>query len=155
HRTSSRLHRRVLLAIRAAAPVDLEDDARRERVHDRHTDAVQTARHLVAAAAELAARVQRGHHDLGRGLALVLRMLVDGDAAAVVGAAPPAVGEQRDVDTRARPGHRLVDRVVDALPYKVVEPARPGRADVHARPFADGIEALENLDVFGGVVAGR
>ena len=150
-----RLHRRVLLAVRLAVAVDLEHDARRQRVHDRHADAVQAARDLVAAAAELAARVQRGHHDLGRRLALVLRVLVDRDAAAVVGDAHAAVGQQRHVDARADAGHRLVDRVVDDLPDQVVQAGRAGRTDVHARPFAHRIEALEHLDVLGGVVAGR
>ena len=50
-------------------------------------------------------------------------------------------------------GHRLVDRVVDDLPDEVVQAARVGRADVHARPAADRLEALEDLDARGGVVA--
>ena len=104
------LLRRVLLAVGVAVAVDLEHEPRRQRVHDRHADTVQTARHLVAAVAELAARVQRGHHDLGRRPALVLRVLVDRDAAPVVGDAAPAVGEQGDVDPGRVAGHRLVDR---------------------------------------------
>jgi hypothetical protein len=44
-------------------------------------------------------------------------------------------------------GERLVDRVVDHLVHHVME-ARPvvGVADIHARPLAHGIEALEDLD---------
>lgn len=38
-----------------------------QRVHNRNAHAVQTARHLVAVAVELAARVQLGHDDLGGG----------------------------------------------------------------------------------------
>ncbi len=52
------------------------------------------------------------------------------------------------------PGHRLVDRVVDDFPDQVVQTGRAGRTDVHARPLAHGIEALEHLDVLGGIVAG-
>ena len=48
-------------------------------------------------------------------------------------------------------GHRLVDRVVDDLPDQVVQAARVGGADVHARPPADRLEALEDLDAFGRV----
>ena len=154
HRAPARLLGRVLLPVRATAAVDLEHDPRRQRVHHRHTHAVQSARHLVAAAAELAARVQRGHHDLRRRLALVLGVLVDGDPAAVVGDTDRAVGEQRDVDARARPRHRLVDRVVDDFPHEVVEAGRPGRTDVHARSFSHRVEALEHLNVLGGVVTG-
>ena len=46
---------------------------------------------------------------------------------------------------------RLVDGVVDDLVDEVVEPAGPGRPDVHARPLANRFEALENLDVISAV----
>ena len=51
-------------------------------------------------------------------------------------------------------GQRLVDRVVDDLVDEVVQPADAGRADVHAGPLADRLEALEDGDVLG-VVASR
>ena len=47
----------------------------------------------------------------------------------------------------AWPGHRLVDRVVDDFVDEVVEAARPGVADEHAGALADGLQALEDLDV--------
>ncbi len=152
--TPAGLHGRVLLSVGLATAVDFEQDVLRQRVHDRHADAVQPTRHLVAPAAELAARVQRGHDDLGRRLPFVLRVLVDRDTAAVVGDAHTAVGEQRHVDPGAHARHGLVDRVVDDLPHEVMEAGGAGRTDVHAGPFADRIEALENLDVLGRVVAG-
>ena len=125
HRAAARaLLDRVLLAVRVAVAVDLEHQARRQRVHDRHADAVQPARDLVAAPAELAARVQGGHHDLGRRASLVLRVLVDRDAAAVVGDAHPAVGRAASRRPGAVAGHRLVDRVVDDLPHEVVQTRR-------------------------------
>ena len=146
----------VVLAVVLAVAVDLDDEALGQRVDDRHTHAVEPAGDLVAVAAELAAGVQHGEHDLGRALALVLacRERVDRDAATVVVDLAAAVGEQRDADARAVAGHRLVDRVVDDLPDQVVQPREPGRADVHARPFADRIEALQDLDGVG-VVASR
>ena len=55
----------------------------------------------------------------------------------------------------AVPGQRLVDGVVDHLVHEVVQPPLTGRPDVHAGPFADGVESLENRDrtrVVGGVV---
>ena len=54
-----------------------------------------------------------------------------------------------DVVVAAREG--LVDRVVDDLVDEVMEAARARRADVHARPQPDGLEALQNGDVFCGV----
>jgi hypothetical protein len=150
---ASLLDGRVLLAPRLAVAFDFQHGARRQRVYNGHTDTVQTARHLVAAATELAARVQRGHHDLGRGLALVLRMLVNRNAAPIVGDATRAVGEERDFDARAVPGHRLVDRVVDDFPDQMVQTARTGGADVHTGTLAHRVETLEHLNVFGGIVA--
>ena len=84
--------------VAVAVAVDLDLDARGERVHDRDADAVEAAGDLVAAAAELAAGVQHGEHDLGRGQALHLRVgvLVGGDAAAVVDDLAATVGQQGD-----------------------------------------------------------
>ena len=121
HRAAARaLLDRVLLTIRVTVAVDLEDQSRRQRVDDRHTHTVEPTRDLVAAAAELPARVQGRHHDLGRGTALVLRMLVDRDTAPVIGDAHSSVGQQGDIHPGAVAGHGLVDRVVDDLPHEVV-----------------------------------
>ena len=140
----------VLLPL-AAVAVDLDVEAARQRVDHRRADAVQAAGDLVALAAELPARVQHGHDDLGRGLALVLGVVVDRHAASVVGHAAAAVGEQRDVDAGAVPGHRLVDGVVDDLVDQVVEAGRAGGSDVHPGPLPDRFETLENGDVLGGI----
>ena len=46
------------------------------------------------------------------------------------------------------PGKRFVDAVVDDLPNQVMQPGGAHAADVHAGPFANRLEALEDLDVF-------
>ena len=69
-------------------------------------------------------------------------MHVDRDAAAVVDDPDAAVGEQGDLDAVGVAGHRLVDGVVDDLLDQVVQAALAGRADVHAGPLADRLEAL-------------
>src|SRR5690606_37059915 len=134
---------RELLAPRVAVALDLGDDAGRERVDDGDADAVETAGDGVAAAAELAARVEDRHDDLDRRAALGG---VDGDrdAAPVVDDADAAVGEERHVDRVGVPGERLVHRVVHNLVHKVVEAALTRRADVHAGTLADRLEALED-----------
>jgi hypothetical protein len=81
-------------------------------------------------------------------------MLADRHAAAVVLDGDDAIGLDRDPDGLGLSGHRLVDRVVDDLPDQVMETARVGRADVHARALADSLEALEDLDAGGVVVRG-
>ena len=136
-------------------PIDLDHQTLGQRVDDADAHTVQTAGDLVALAAELAAGVEHGQHHLGRTLALVRagRIRVDGDAASTVFHPTATVGLEHDVDPIAVPRHRLVDGVVDHLPDEVVQPGQAGRTDVHAGPLADRVEALEDLDVLGAVVA--
>jgi hypothetical protein len=141
---------RVGLRVDSALTSHLDVEPGRERIDHRGADAVEAARHGVPAAAELAAGVQHGEHDLDRGAALGL-VDVDRDASTVVGDPDAAVGEDRDVDRVAVAGEGLVDRVVDDLVDEVVEASGPGRADVHAGPLANRFEALEYLDLISAV----
>jgi len=122
-------------------------------VYHGNAHAVQAARHLVAVLVELAAGVQAAEHQLDRGLALFL-VHVDRDAAAVVGDADDVTLADRHLDGRAVAGHRLVDRVVDDLVDEVVQALGARVADVHRRPLAHGLEALEDLDAVGVVLLG-
>ncbi len=145
-----------LAALEALVPVvavhvDVQLKPLAERVDHRHTDAVQTAGHLVAGAAELAAGVQHREDDGGGGLVVLLHD-PDGDAAAVVGNGDGVVGIDGDRDGAAVAGKRLVDGVVDHLVDEVMEASRPRGADVHAGPLADRLEALKDLDISGVVV---
>ena len=115
----------VFLAV--AADPDLE--VLRQRVDDGHSDAVQAARELVVLVRELTAGVQPREDQLDAG-ELLLRMDVDGHAAAVVGDFERAVGVEHDVDLLRMPSDSLVDAVVDDLVREVV---RPRRIRVHAR----------------------
>ena len=125
---------------------------RGQRVDDAGAHAVQAARRLVVAVLELAAGVEHREDHLERAL-LRLRVLVDRNAAAVVADRDrAAVGVQRHRDVRGMAVHRLVHRVVDDFPDEVVQPGAADAADVHAGALADGLEPLENGDVFGCVV---
>ncbi len=134
-----------------ALDIDVELEPFGEGVDDGDADAVQTAGDLVAGAAELAAGVQHGEHDLGGGL-VVLVHDPDGDAAAVVGDRHGVVGVDGDDEAVAVAGERLVDGVVDHLVHEMVKAAGAGGADVHAGAFADRLEAFEDLDILGVVV---
>ena len=114
-------------------------------------DAVQARRDLVAAAAELAAACSMVMTTSSADF-LQLRLHVDRDAAAVVDDGDRAVGVDGDLDAVAVAGQRLVDGVVDDLVDQVVQAVDVGVADVHARPLADRLQALEDLDVGAGVV---
>ena len=146
----------VDLLVALAVAIDLDQQLGRQRVDDGHADTVQTARHLVPVATELAAGVQHGQHDLGSRLALVLAALerIDRDAATVVGHAAATVGAERDRDAIAVSGHRLVDGVVDDFPDQVMQSGETGRADVHAGTLAHRVEAFEHGDRGGVVVRG-
>src|SRR4029078_7395389 len=74
----------VALAPDVAVAADLDLQRLRERVHDRDADAVQTTRHLVTPAPELAAGVELREDDLDGRQADALHHR-HGDAAAVVG----------------------------------------------------------------------
>ena len=136
-----------------AVAADLHVELLRQRVDHRDADAVQAAGDRVAAPAELAAGVQDGQDHLERRAAILgPGDGLDRDAAAVVVHARGTVGVQGDDDAIAIPRHRLVDRVVDDLVDEVMQAADAGGADVHAGPFADRLESLEDLDVLGVVV---
>src|SRR3546814_8704505 len=61
---------------------------------------------------------------------------------------------QCDEHEVAMPGQRLVDRIVADFEHHVMQ-ARPvvGVADIHARPLAHRVQALENLDRIGAIGA--
>ena len=115
---------------------------------------MQAAGHLVAAVAELAAGVQHGQGQ-GDGRDLLLRVLLDRDAAAVVDDLDAALGQDPDEDGVAVAGQRLVDGVVHHLVDQVVQAALTGGADVHAGALADRLQPLEHGDRLGVVAARR
>ena len=134
-----------------AVAVDFDLDPCGQRIHDRNADAVQAARHLVTAVAELSAGMKNGENDLGRGQILVLRVDSDRNTTAVVDHFDPAVGPDLDIDAVAMPSHRLIHSVVHNLPHEVVEAGGTCGPDVHPRTFANRFQAFENLDVCGAV----
>ena len=144
----------VVLAKDETVATDFDVQLLGQRVDDGNADAMETAGDLVAAAAELAAGMELGEHNLDGRHALVGHHR-DGDAAAVVGAGHRPVGVQGDRDLGAVPGERLVDGVVEHLPDEVVEATRARRSDVHAWTPSNRFETLENGDVVGAVGLGQ
>ena len=137
----------------AVAP-DRELEPARQRVDDGDADAVQAAGHLVGVLVEFSAGMQLRHDDFGGRHAFAL-VHVGRNAAAVVAHGAGAVGIERDDDLLGVAGQRLVDGVVDDLIDHVMQAgAVVGVADIHARPLAHGIEALEHLDRFGAIIGG-
>ena len=156
-RRAQLLHRRhelalaVLLLPEFAVALDRDRQFLRQRADHAGADAVEAAGRLVVLAFELAAGVQRREHHFECAL-LGLRVFVDRNAAAVVDHRDRrAVFVERQRDARGVAVHRLVDRVVEDLPDQVVQAGRPDAADIHTGTFPDGLEPLQNGNVFRGV----
>ena len=126
----------------------LGDQLLRQRVDDARADAVETAGGPVVLVLELPAGVQGGEDHL-KGALAAARVLIDRDAAAVVGHRDRrAVRMQRQPDLGGEAVHRLVDGVVEEFPGQVVQTGGSDAADVHAGTLADRCKAFENGDVF-------
>ena len=140
----------IALEVDVLAVANLDLQPLGQRVDDRRAHAVQTAGNLVAAAAELAAGVQDGKDDRDRrqtGLAVD----ADRDASAVVGHANDVALFYHNVNFGAVACQRLVDGVIDDLIHQMVQTARSGRTDVHARALAHRFESFEHLYLVGAV----
>jgi hypothetical protein len=99
--------------------------------------------------------MELGQDHLERRLARIFGMLVDRDAAAVVGDGEAVAGLEHTSIRVAMAGHRLVHRIVEHLGGEVVERPLVGAADIHARPPADRLQPLEDLDRGGVIFGGR
>ncbi len=125
-------------------------------VHHRRPDPMQATRGLVRLAAELSPRVQRGEDHLQSAELLELGVRIDRDATAVIPHRQPVVLLQCDLDEAGMAGHRLVHGVVEGLGRQVVQGGFVGAANIHAGAAAHRLQALQDLDILGGVIsAGR
>ena len=115
---------------------------------------MQPAGYLVAAAAELAAGVQHRQAHLHGGAAH-LGVNAHGEAAAVVPDGDAAILVQRHVDALAEARQRLVHGVVHNLIDQVMQAPHVRGADIHARALADGLQALQHLNLLLAVVMGH
>ena len=97
----------VPLLVHLPVPPDLEFEPFGQRVDDRDTDAVESARDLVRRVLEFAAGVEDGQHDFGSRLAAFVQ--VHGNAAAIVHDRERTVDVNRHLDVPAVPGERFVD----------------------------------------------
>ena len=123
----------------------------RKRVDHRGPDAVQAATGLIGLAVEFAAGMQRGHDHFQRRLVLEFRMRVHRNAAAIVANRQHIVRSEFHLDAAGMTGNRFVHGIVQNLGGKVMQRADVGTADIHAGAAAHGFQALENLDVLGGI----
>ena len=119
----------------------------RQRVDDRHADAVQAAGDFVGLVVEFSARVQAREDQLDA-RHLLFRMDVDRHASTVVRHGHGIVLVQRDIDFLGMTRKRFIDRVVDDFVRKMI---RPGGVGIHARAATHGLETGQNFDIGCGV----
>ena len=135
----------------AAAALDLDFEADRQRIGHRDADAVQAAREAVGVAGfllvELAAGVQLAEDQFDRRPAF-FRVDFDRDAAAVVADFDDAIGADSHRNFLGVAGQRLVGGVVDDFLNDVGRTGRPG---VHPGTFLDGFKVFQDTDGGGGV----
>ena len=102
---------------------------------------MQTAGNLIASAAEFAAGVQNGEHNLHGGNSH-LRLNANRNAASIVHNGDGVVAVNVNINIFTVSGQSLVDTVVHNLIHKMVEPPFRSRTYVHTRPFANGFKAF-------------
>ena len=97
----------------------------------------------IGSAAELAAGMELGEHDLDPGQAR-LRLDIHRNPAGAVAHFDTVIGVQHHGDLIAMSTECLVDRVVDDLPQAVHQAARICGSDVHAWTLTYRLEPLEH-----------
>src|SRR5690606_25700703 len=116
-----------------------------------HAYTMQTTRHLVGVLVELSACMKLRHDDFGSRDAFP-RMNRYGNTATIIHDGAGTIRVQTNIHCVAMAGQRLVDGVVHHLIDHVMKTGAVIRvADIHARPLAHGIKALQNLDGIGAI----
>ncbi len=134
----------TLEMIMLSVAIDVRLEPLAQGVDHADADPVQPAGHFIAVLVELATRVQRTEHDL-EGAFLRLLVLLDGYSTPVILDHTASVGVNLNRHLVAVAGHRLINRVIQDLVNKMVQPAYAAVADVHIRPFANGLEPTQYL----------
>ena len=81
-------------------------------------------------------------------------MRVDRNAPAVVADRHVIVGAELEFHPRGMVGDNLVHRVVDNLGGQMVQGAFVRATDIHAGPFPDGLQPLQNFNILSGIILG-
>ncbi len=122
-------------------------DARpfRKRIHNRHTDTMETAGNLVSAAAKLSSRVEYRENRLERRL-FGLRMSIDRYAATFIRNLNHFTRKKPDPDMRTEARHRLIDRVVDHFPYEMMQSLDRSTANIHTGALPHRVKSFQHLN---------
>ena len=112
---------------------------------------MQAARGFIRLVREFTARVECRHDHFQRGLFREFRVWIHRNAPPIVRDGDEAFGVELDLDPAGMAGDGLVHGIVQHFGEQMVIGALIRAADIHARTFADRFEALEDLDILGGI----
>ena len=79
-------------------------------------------------------------------------MHIHWNTAAIIDDRDAVIRMDRDIHLIAVASQRLIDRVIDDLIDQMMQTALRRTADIHTRTLADGLEALQNLDLSGTII---
>ena len=146
---------RKLLRVKLLVARHFDPGVNRQRIDHAYADPVQAPAGGIGLARKLAARVQRCKDHFERRLARELGMLLDRDAAAVVGNRQAVAFVQTHLDARRMACDRLVHRIVEHFGGEMVEGAVIRPADIHPWAAAHRLQTFKHLDCGGVVIAAR
>ena len=106
-----------------------------ERVHNRRTDTMETARDFVCIMIKFTSCMECRHDGLKRRY-FCLRVYTDWNAVAVVGDTHVIVRQKRHLYFIASRSHRFVASIVKNFPNEVMEAVGTGCSDIHSRSLA-------------------
>lgn len=119
-------------------------------IYNRRTNAVQTARNLISAAAEFTACVQYRIYDCS-GTYLLLGVNTRRNTTSVIRNLYNVTGEYLYVNFCTIACECLVNSIIDYLVYKVVQTALTSRTDIHTGSFSYCLKTLKYLDIICSV----
>ena len=116
-----------------------------------NTHAVQTSRYLIGVFIKLAPCVQHRHDHL-QGRLIQLFVHTRGNTAPIVSDRDRIIRMDHKIYVCTITRQVLIDRVIDDLPYQMVESLGICTSNIHARPLAHGFEPFECRNITGIVV---
>ena len=140
-----------------AIAVNLHLAPLREKIHNRHTDAVQSTRSLISLLIELATELENRHHTL-QGADIASHFLgkvcvaFDRDTPTVVLDRHRTIGIDENGNHLRELRHRFIDGVVHNFIHQVVQSLERGVPDVHPRPGTDVLQIVEELQILRVVI---
>ena len=134
-----------LNAINLAVFFDLDFHASAQSVDTGNTNSMKTAGDLITAIAKFTASVQDGHNNFNGRFADLMHF--NRNPAPIIDDGDAVIFSDFNKDMVTVTGQGLIDRVIDDFINQMMEPTGTDTADIHAWPFANGFEALQDLDL--------